>query len=159
MLRARWSRWWVLVAGIVLIALASTAYGATPYPELRQIGLTVISEEPDGRCEVRWRDPYGASTARDREGAYRCDPDRDARLKAPDHDPATGFGYDAGWVLAEGKRKGELYSPDEYEDTGGVIGDYLFPVGLLVAYFGLLHAGVRLRWRRKRPGGRAPTQG
>lgn len=153
--RARWwSRWGVLVAGIALIGMSVALLEATPRPELRQIDLTVLSEEPDGRCEVRWRDPYAE---RDREGAHRCHTDRGALLKAPAYDPQTGFGWDSGWVLAEGDRKGDLYSLDEYEDTGADIGAYLLGLALLVTYAGLLPAGVQVR--RRRPGSGAPAQG
>ncbi|MCJ0874100.1 hypothetical protein [Streptomyces sp. AP-93] len=143
------------MAGIALIGMSVALLEASEPPELRQIDLTVLSEEPDGRCEVRWRDPYAE---RDREGAYRCDTDRHALLKAPDYDPQTGFGWDSGWVLAEGDRKGELYSLDEYDDTGANIGAYALGLGLVVTYLGLRSAGVRLRLRR-RPGGGAPAEG
>lgn len=145
------------MAGIAMIALGVAAYEATPYPELRQIGLTVLSEAPDGRCEVRWYDVYASRT---REGAHRCDPDRDPLLKAPAYDPETGFGWDSGWLLAAGPRKGDLYAPEDYEDTGAAFGDHLIPVGAFVTYMGLLAAGVRWRWwpRRQRPGGGEPAQ-
>ncbi|MFE4260433.1 hypothetical protein [Streptomyces sp. NPDC056883] len=148
-----WSRWWVLVAGIALIVLSAGLYEPAPFPELRQIDLTVLNEASDGRCEVRWRDPYAP---RDRAGVYQCDPDRDAVLKAPAYDPETGFGWDSGWVLAEGDRKGELYSLDEHDDTGSDVSEALFGAGLLVTYVGLLAAGVpvRLRW----PGGGASAK-
>ncbi|MFZ3499584.1 hypothetical protein ACODT5_41345 [Streptomyces sp. 5.8] len=146
------------MAGIALIALSAGLYEPTPLPELRQIDLTVLNEDPDGRCEVRWRDPYAP---RDRAGAYRCTPDRDALLKAPAYDPATGYGWDTGWVLAEGDRKGELYSLDEYEDTGTHTSQAVFGAGLFVTYIGLLAAGMRWRWRwpwRRRPDAGAPAQ-
>lgn len=151
--RAWWSRWCGVVAGLALIGLAVALAGSTPLPELRQIDLTVLSEEPDGRCQVRWRDPYAA---RDCEGAYWCDPDRDALLKGAAYDPETGFGWYTGWVLAEGERKGDLYSLDEYEDTGANIGGYLIGLGLLVTYGGLHGAGLRVWWRR--PAGGAPAE-
>ncbi|MCP3759998.1 hypothetical protein [Streptomyces sp. TBY4] len=158
--RLWWSRWWILIAGIAISALGVAAYEATPYPELRTIQLFVLSESPDGRCEVRWYDVYAS---RMREGAYRCDPDRAVSLKPSGHHPETDYGYDYGWLRTEDSRKGDLYVPEDYEDTGAAFGDYLLPAGVFVMYIGLLSAGVpvrlRLRLGRRRPGGGAPAQG
>lgn len=162
-----------MVAGVALIALAAGLYAAAPgLPELRQVDLTVLDERPDGRCEVRWRDPYASDTAGtstagtsgtssasgEREGTYQCDPDRSSLLKGANYDPETGHGWDSGWVLAEGAHRGELYSLGQDDDRYDAFidaSDGLLLLGLLVTLGGLVTGGVRARPPRERGAGRA----
>ncbi|WP_445528752.1 helix-hairpin-helix domain-containing protein [Streptomyces cyslabdanicus] len=74
---------WLLVCGLMLILCSTGLYWAAPdYPELRQTELTVLDEKPDGKCRVRWTDPFAH---REREAPYQCDADRDEILKAPNY--------------------------------------------------------------------------
>ncbi|WP_432185219.1 hypothetical protein [Streptomyces tendae] len=134
---------WVLAVGLILIGCSAVIYMATPdYPELETVELTVVREEPDGACTVRWTDPYERA---EHTGPYHCDPYRPATLKAPDYEPGTGLGWDTGYVLAEGPHKGELYSLDADEDIEASIdvSDGLVTVGLLVTIVGLVGGNIR----------------
>ncbi|WP_267714294.1 hypothetical protein [Streptomyces sp. CoH17] len=134
---------WVVLLGLVLIGCSVAGYLATPdYPERETVDLTVLHEEPDGTCEVRWTDPYDGA---EHTGSYRCDPYRSARLKAPAYEPGTDLGWDVGYVLAEGPHKGDLSSLDEDEDIEASIEatDGLLAVGLLVTIVGLVGGNIR----------------
>ncbi|MGW2562053.1 hypothetical protein ACWCXB_22925 [Streptomyces sp. NPDC001514] len=98
-----------------------------------QIDLTVLSEKPDGRCVVRWTDPFDG---RERTGPYRCDPDREPEL----HDRETGF------VVSYGPWKGDLYNA-EWEGTAA--DDVNAAVGL--SGLALLAVGRRRADSRVRP--------
>ncbi|MBM4829308.1 hypothetical protein [Actinospica acidiphila] len=51
---------WVTAAGLLLVVLGFVVWETGPdYPELELVELTVLEEEPDGTCAVRWTDPYG----------------------------------------------------------------------------------------------------
>ncbi|MFB8210888.1 hypothetical protein [Streptomyces sp. NPDC056010] len=146
---------WMLALGLLLITGSAFAYAAAPeMPELRQLDLTVLAEKPDGTCTVRWTDPYDRSK---REGAYRCDPDRDPQLKAPSYDPETGHGWDSGFVVAEGPDKGELYAlgqDDEVYDERIALSDRLIMFGLPLLTVGLVGGNIRAAARLSgvRPG-------
>ncbi|MDT0426828.1 hypothetical protein [Streptomyces salyersiae] len=135
---------WVLTLGIVLIGCSAGVHMTVPdFPELEQLDLTVVEEAPDGRCTVRWTDPF---EHHEEEGSYLCDADRDRALKAPLYDPETGFGWDSGFVVAEGKDKGELYSLEE--DGAGAdaridLSDTLIAFGLLATAIGLVGGNIR----------------
>ncbi|MEU2994821.1 hypothetical protein AB0N20_19400 [Streptomyces griseoincarnatus] len=52
---------WVTAAGLLLVVLGFVVWQTgRDHPELEQVELTVLEEEPDGTCAVRWTDPYGA---------------------------------------------------------------------------------------------------
>lgn len=135
---------WVLAVGLVLIGCSLGAYLAAPdYPELRQVDLTVLDESADGTCTVRWADPFGQGQ---REGPYRCDPERDPILKAPYFDEDSGFGWDTGFVRLEGRDRGDLYElgqDDGQTDKLIRISDALVIAGLLVTIVGLVGGNIR----------------
>ncbi|WP_329452557.1 hypothetical protein OG894_37985 [Streptomyces sp. NBC_01724] len=135
---------WVLTLGVLLFGWSAYLYAS--YPETRQIDLTVISEKPDGRCTVRWKDPY-TDGGRWRATAYRCDPDRDALLKAPNYDEDTGYGWDSGFMFTEGRHKGDLEPSLEEKEPYG-LSDALVLIGLALTAVGLIggnaHASIRL---------------
>ncbi|WP_210637314.1 hypothetical protein [Streptomyces sp. GESEQ-13] len=134
---------WVVVLGLLLIGCSIAVYWHAPeYPELEQIDLTVLDEEPDGTCTVRWTDPFGDT---EREAPYLCDADRDPVLKAPEYRPGTNLGWDTGFVVAEGENKGELYTP-ELDGTGGRwvdASDLLVTAGVLVTFVGVVGGTVQ----------------
>ena len=146
---------WILALGLLLITGSALVYAATPeMPELRQADLTVLTEKRDGTCTVRWRDPF---QHRSREGAYQCDPDRDPGLKAPDYGPGTGYGWDSGFVVAEGRDKGQLYAlgqDDEVIDERIALSDRLILFGLPLVTVALVGGNVRATARLSgaRPG-------
>ncbi|CAM5234820.1 hypothetical protein STENM36S_07578 [Streptomyces tendae] len=97
---------WVLTLGFVLFACAVGLYAAAPdLPEARQIDLTVLDEEPDGSCTVRWSDPY---QKREREASYQCDPGRSDLLKASQSSGSGGYGWESGFMFTEGPDRGNL---------------------------------------------------
>lgn len=134
---------WVLTIGMILIGCSVGVHLTVPgFPELRQVELMVLDEAPDGRCTVRWTDPFGH---REHEAAYRCDPARDPLLKAPHDGTGSGRGWETGYVIAEGADKGALYSLDGggYGDDGTAderaeLSDTLAMTGILLTAAGLL---------------------
>ncbi len=134
---------WVTAAGVLLVVLGFVVWETGPdHPELEQVELTVLEEEPDGTCAVRWTDPYGAGQ---RTGPYRCDPDRDPLLKDTSEFEWGSLGWDIGHVVAEGDLKGELYDPDveTAADRAVAVSDALTVSGVLVTFAGLVCGGVR----------------
>ncbi|MEU6532786.1 hypothetical protein ABZ869_26765 [Streptomyces sp. NPDC046928] len=124
---------WVLTAGVVLFTFAVGLYATGPgMPDVRQIDLTVLDEQPDGSCTVRWNDPYRHRT---REASYRCDPTRADVLKAPRYD-GSDQGWDTGYMITEGPRRGSLWSLST-DDTPSrpevllMLGTSLIAVGLV----------------------------
>ncbi|MGY1400083.1 hypothetical protein G6W51_34185 [Streptomyces coelicolor] len=134
---------WVTAAGLLLVVLGFVVWETGPdHPELEQVELTVLEEEPDGTCAARWTDPYGAGQ---RTGPYRCDPDRDPLLKDTSEFEWGSPGWDIGYVVAEGDLKGELYDPDveTAADRAVAVSDALTVSGVLVTFAGLVCGGVR----------------
>ncbi|MCO4700482.1 hypothetical protein LRR80_06592 [Streptomyces sp. RO-S4] len=134
---------WVVAAGLLLVVLGFVVWETGPeYPELEQVEFTVLEEEPDGTCAVRWTDPYDAGQ---RTGPYRCDPDRDPLLKDTSASDWGPPGWDTGFVVAEGDLKGELYDPDmdAAADRAVEVSDALTVSGVLVTFAGLVCGGVR----------------
>jgi hypothetical protein len=125
-------RWVPLVAVLCLGLGIAGAYTSDHDP---RIDLTVLSEESDGSCVVRWTDPFDG---RQRTGPYHCDPGRSPLL----HDWETGF------VVSYGPWKGDLYNADwegtSANETVGAVG----LTGLLLALVSLV--GGAMRWRRRR---------
>lgn len=133
---------WVVVLGLLLVTVSFGVWWATPgFPELKQVDLTVLREEPDGTCEVRWSDPFASGT---REGSYLCDPERDPVLKAPAYRPGTDLGWDTGFVVAEGPDRGELYSLEQDDGSRAtVVSDVLVTAGVLLTLVGAMGGTVR----------------
>ncbi|MFD3484813.1 hypothetical protein [Streptomyces sp. NPDC058665] len=135
---------WMLALGLALVGGSILLASSTgDFPELRQLDLDVVDEKPDGACTVRWTDPF---EQREREEPYRCDPDRDPILKAPDYDPVSGLGWETGFVVAKGPDRGELYSLDEDvpAETGGVraeLSGTMAGGGLLLTAVGIAGGG------------------
>ncbi|GGQ75134.1 hypothetical protein ACH4NV_04520 [Streptomyces althioticus] len=142
---------WITAAGLLLVVLGFVVWETGPeHPELELVELTVLEEEPDGTCAVRWTDPYGGGQ---RTGPYRCDPDRDPLLKDATRFEWGSSGWDVGHVVAEGDLKGELYDPDveTAADRAVSVSDALTVPGVLVAFAGLVCGGVRTLLRLVRP--------
>lgn len=136
-----WFRW-VLALGLVLIAGSAVLYATAPgMPELKQIDLTVLDEKADGACTVRWTDPFDL---REREGPYRCDAERDSILKAPNYDGGSGFGWDTGFVVAQGQGTGDLYALDEdiEADDRIELSDTLVVFGLPLTVVGVVGGNI-----------------
>ncbi|THA67087.1 hypothetical protein E6P78_15700 [Streptomyces sp. A0958] len=135
---------WVLTLGVLFIACSAAVYVAVPeMPELRQIDLTVLDEKPDGTCTVRWTDPFDRS---EHEAAHQCDARRADSLKAPYYDPETGYGWETGFVVAEGSAKGRLYTlgqDDKDIDDRIDLSDTLLIIGLLLTTAGLIGGNIR----------------
>ncbi|MFF3835518.1 hypothetical protein ACFYXX_32705 [Streptomyces sp. NPDC002458] len=139
---------WVLTIGMILIGCSIGVHLTVPdFPELRQVELMVLDEAPDGRCTVRWTDPF---EHREHEAAYRCDPARDPLLKAPHDGTGSGRGWETGYVISEGADKGALYSldGDGYGDDGTAderaeLSDTLAMTGILLTAAGLLGGNLR----------------
>lgn len=147
---------WVVAAGLLLVVLGFVVWETGPeYPELEQVEFTVLEEEPDGTCAVRWTDPYGAGQ---RTGPYHCDPDRDPLLKGTSESDGGSLGWDTGFVVAEGELKGELYDPDmdAAADRAVEVSDALTVAGLMVTFAGLVCGGVRILIRLVGPTESAP---
>ncbi len=125
---------WVLTLGFVLFACAVGLYAAAPdLPEARQIDLTVLDEEPDGSCTVRWSDPY---QKREREASYQCDPGRSDLLKASQSSGSGGYGWESGFMFTEGPDRGNLEDLSagqdlERPDVFLLLGTSLIAVGLI----------------------------
>ncbi|MGW6534424.1 hypothetical protein ACWGBV_05990 [Streptomyces sp. NPDC055051] len=136
LLTGRW-RWLVVVAAVMVATAVAWDDRREADP---QIDLTVVSEEADGSCVVRWKDPWDGS---ERSGPYRCDPERDPLLA----------GWESGFVVSYGPWKGELYGytgdgeqhGSDPADTVGLIG----LGGLLGGAVGIVGGGVSL-WTRSR---------
>jgi len=138
---------WIVALGLVLIGCSVGLYATTPdHPELKQVDLAVLREEPDGTCTVRWTDPFGGGR---REGPYLCDAERDPVLKAPNYRPGSDIGWDTGFVVAEGPDRGELYSPGVDESIDRSLGpsDQLLVVGLLLTIVGVVGGNIRSLFR------------
>jgi hypothetical protein len=126
---------WVLLIGVVCLGLGTAGSNASDHDP--QIDLTVLSEEADGRCVVRWTDPFDG---RERTGPYHCDPGRSPLL----HDWSTGF------VVSYGPWKGDLYNADwegtranHANEAAGLTGLALTPLALI---------GGAVRWWTRRAG-------
>ncbi|MFI2738129.1 hypothetical protein [Streptomyces sp. NPDC018711] len=143
---------WVATLGLVLIGCATGLFAvAVPdLPELRQVDLMVWEEQADGTCRVEWTDPF---RDRWREGPYQCDPQRDPSLKARDRKAGFRYGYDSGFLLAEGPDIGNLYAlgqDDEAFDGATGLVDALALGGAFATLVGVVGGIVR---RLSRSGG------
>ncbi|MEV0749435.1 hypothetical protein AB0I75_30185 [Streptomyces sp. NPDC050273] len=126
---------WLLLAGCLMTALAISWSEASD--DDPQVDLTVIGERADGRCDVRWTDPFDG---RPRTGAFHCH----GYSGVPED-------WDSGFVVSYEPFKGDLYDEElrgtaAYSTTDGVgLG------GLALAAVGLVGGTVRVvRARRLR---------
>lgn len=133
-------RWAVLVG---LIALVLSGYWAGRSSHDPQVDLTVLSEQSNGDCTVRWTDPFDDGG---RTGPFHCDSGRD---------PLLAY-REIGFVVSYGPWKGDLYTSDlrgtsAYDDV-----DSLGLGGFVLVLAGFTGGAVRhVRGRRLTP---APFQ-
>ncbi|MEU0085081.1 hypothetical protein [Streptomyces sp. NPDC006274] len=132
---------WVLLLGVVCLGLGIAGSNASDHDP--QIDLTVLSEEADGRCVVRWTDPFDG---RERTGPYHCDPGRSPLL----HDWSTGF------VVSYGPWKGDLYNADWEGTRANHANEAAGLTGLALTPLALIGGAVR-RWTRRRAGDAGAT--
>ncbi|MFE4800229.1 hypothetical protein ACFRFL_35680 [Streptomyces sp. NPDC056708] len=138
---------WVLVVGCLLVALATGWSEASDHDPL--VDLTVIGERSDGRCVVRWTDPFDG---RKRTGLFHCAPYR-----------GSVEGYESGFVVSYPPFKGDLYD-SELRGTSAFAAMNIVGVGglALVAAGAVGGAGrfvVRIRRRRAERVPRHPLPG
>ncbi|MFB7715734.1 hypothetical protein [Streptomyces sp. NPDC056105] len=132
----------MLTLGVLLFGWSAYLYASYPEtPETQQISLTVISEKPDGRCTVRWNDPYHDG-GRQRETAYQCDPHRSALLKPTHSILGTDNGWESGFMFTEGQHKGDL-EPSLDEADPYALSDALVLIGLALIATGLIGGNIR----------------
>ncbi|MEU6016316.1 hypothetical protein ABZ826_20320 [Streptomyces sp. NPDC047515] len=132
---------WVFVAGCLLVALA-TGWSVASDDDPR-VDLTVIGERADGRCVVRWTDPYGGRT---RTGPFHCAPYR-----------GSVEGYESGFVVSYPPFKGDLYDAELRGTHAFAVTDTVGFSGLALVAFGGVGGVVRLVVRgRGSQGGRLP---
>lgn len=133
---------WVASLGLILIGGSLGLFLTAPDPpDTKQIDLTVIHEQPSGACTVRWTDTFG----KDHQGPYTCDAERSSILKAPSYDPATGYGWDTGFVITEGPHKGDL-DTTEIDDEANwqlELSDDLLIGGVLLTIVGVVGGNIR----------------
>ncbi|MBQ1093487.1 hypothetical protein [Streptomyces sp. B93] len=108
-------------------------------PEARQVDLTVVEEEADGSCTVRWEDPYQGRT---READYQCDPGRSELLKAPRYSDSRGYGWDTAYMLTEGPQRGNLEELAAGEQ-GLNVSDVCLLLGASLIALGLVGGNLR----------------
>lgn len=139
---------WVFAVGVLLVCASGCVCLREPAnPPVRQVSLSVLTEQPDGPCTVRWRDPFDGAT---RQGGYVCDRERPRRDKGPRSagvPPGVPAGEDLGYVLAGGPHRGELYRL--WDDSDGSPGSssttrVLLACGLAALAVGALGGGARL---------------
>ncbi|MEV8392981.1 MULTISPECIES: hypothetical protein [unclassified Streptomyces] len=130
----------ILLVGAALLGLGIA--GSTAASKDPQIDLTVISQQPDGSCEVRWSDPWSGAR---HEGPFHCDPDRDPLLED----------WWTGWVVSYGPWKGDLYDSDWRGTPANDVNDALFLAGAaltLTGLAGLVRGAVKRLYRREPTG-------
>ncbi|MFE7598003.1 hypothetical protein [Streptomyces sp. NPDC057494] len=134
---------WVLTAGFTLFACSVGLYASEPdagLPATRQIDLTVVHEEADGTCRVRWSDPYAKKT---REGPYHCDAGRSDLLKAPNYADSRGYGWASGFMVTEGPDRGDLDDIEAPSEEGLSTADILLLPAVLLILTGLVGGNLR----------------
>ncbi|WP_353946397.1 hypothetical protein ABII15_35565 [Streptomyces sp. HUAS MG91] len=139
---------WVVALGLVILGVSFAVYATAPEdPETKQVDLTVLSEKSDGSCTVSWADPYAKER---RKGHYQCDPNRDPLLKDRAYDPETGHGWDTGWMVTDGSRKGDLFvlgQGDAERDKAMDLSDDLIGLSLVVLIVGVVGGSIRSLYR------------
>ncbi|MEV6165895.1 hypothetical protein AB0L71_29075 [Streptomyces sp. NPDC052052] len=132
---------WVCVVGCLLVALATGWSVASDHDPL--VDLTIIGERGDGRCVVRWTDPYGGGT---RTGPFHC---------APYRGPVEG--YESGYVVSYPPFKGDLYDAELRGTPAFAVTDGVGFSGLALVAVGVVGGVVRLVVvRRRGPRGQGP---
>ncbi|MEU1489445.1 hypothetical protein ABZ456_04190 [Streptomyces sp. NPDC005776] len=134
--------WWrgtfryLLLVGCLMMALATSwTVAAEDDP---QVNLTVIGERADGRCDVRWTDPFDG---RPRTGPFHCHGYTDDALK----------GWDTGFVVSYEPFKGDLYDSELRGSPAVPTTDGVGLGGLALAVIGLAGGTIRVvRARRLR---------
>ncbi|MEE4492352.1 hypothetical protein [Streptomyces sp. BE230] len=127
---------WLLLAGCLMTALSISWYVASE--DDPQVDLTVIGQRADGRCDVRWKDPFDGQP---RTGPFHCH-------------GYTGLlkGWDTGFVVSYPPFKGDLYDAEWRGTSAGAATDGVGLGGLALATVGLVGGAirvVRIMWRRK----------
>ncbi|MFB8039091.1 hypothetical protein ACFC5Z_40600 [Streptomyces sp. NPDC056004] len=130
---------WVVVVGCLLMALATSWSVASENDPL--VDLTVTGDSADGRCLVRWTDPFDGRT---RTGPFHCEGPRG---------PVEG--WETGFVVSYGPFKGDLYDSELRGTSAVTATDTAGLGGLALAAVGLFGGVTRLvvsarRWREKR---------
>ncbi|WP_405404042.1 hypothetical protein [Streptomyces sp. NBC_01104] len=126
---------WLLLAGCLMTALATS--WAVASDDDPQVDLTVIGQRADGRCDVRWTDPFDGQP---RTGPFHCH-------------GHTGLlkGWETGFVVSYPPFKGDLYDAEWRGTSAGTVTDGVGLGGLSLAAVGLGGGTirvVRIRWRR-----------
>ncbi|MFI5758094.1 hypothetical protein [Streptomyces sp. NPDC051569] len=138
----RWGLFrWLVLLGAAALALGIAGDHASDMDP--QIDLAVLSEQPDGTCQVRWTDPWSGAK---REGPFHCDPDRDPLL----YDWWTGF------VVSYGPWKGDLYDAEWRGTVANDANIWASDGGRALVVVGLAGGGIS-RWRRRGADEAAPT--
>ncbi|WP_326737166.1 hypothetical protein [Streptomyces sp. NBC_01022] len=126
---------WLLLLGCLMVALATSwTVAADDDP---QVELKVIGERADGRCEVRWTDPFDGQT---RTGPFHCS-------------GYTGLleGWDTGFVVSYEPFKGDLYDSELRGTPAFSTTDTVALGGLALAAAGIVGGTIRVvRARRLR---------
>nr|WSW68340.1 hypothetical protein OG461_20205 [Streptomyces sp. NBC_00995] len=126
---------WLLLMGCLMTALATSWTVAADHDP--QVELTVIGKRADGRCDVRWTDPFDG---RLRTGPFPC------------QEYADGLGYwDSGFVVSYAPFKGDLYDAELRGTSAYAVTDGVGLGGLALAVVGLAGGTIRVvRARRLR---------
>ncbi|MFI5744876.1 hypothetical protein ACIBBE_02920 [Streptomyces sp. NPDC051644] len=127
---------WVLVVGCLLVALATGWSEASDHDP--QVDLTVIAERSDGRCAVRWTDPFGGQK---RTGLFHCH-----QYRGPLE------GWETGFVVSYPPFKGDLYDSELRGTSAFTATDIVGVGGLALVAAGAVGGAVRfvVRARRRR---------
>ncbi|MFE7400614.1 hypothetical protein [Streptomyces sp. NPDC057557] len=127
---------WVLVVGCLLVALATGWSEASDHDP--RVDLTVIGERSDGRCVVRWTDPFDG---RKRTGPFHCAPYR-----------GSVEGYESGFVVSYPPFKGDLYDSELRGTSAFAAMDIVGVGGLALVAAGVVGGAGRfvVRTRRRR---------
>lgn len=130
---------WLLLAGCLMTALATNwSVAADDDP---QVDLKVIGERADGRCDVRWNDPFDGRT---RTGAFHC------------HGYTEGLeDWDTGFVVSYEPFKSDLYDEELRGTSAYAATDGVGLSGLALAVVGLVGGTVRVVRARTTAGGTA----
>ncbi|MFJ9680137.1 hypothetical protein ACIRP2_19025 [Streptomyces sp. NPDC101194] len=129
---------WVFVLGCLLGALAT--WWSVASDDDPRVDLTVIGELGDGRCVVRWTDPYGGRT---RTGPFHCAPYR-----------GSVEGYESGYVVSYPPFKGDLYDAELRGTRAFTVTDGVGFSGLALVAVGVVGGAVRLVVRGRGSRGR-----